>query len=288
MVLSQKQQQEQAMNATASIDRAGIGKRNNVRITGHGKQVMLFAHGFGCDQAMWRYVAPEFERDYRVVLFDYVGCGKSDWSAYDANRYSDLRGYARDVLEIMEAYDLRDVIFVGHSVSSMIGMLAAIQAPERFQRLIMIGPSPCYVNDADYVGGFGRGDIDGLLDLMEKNYIGWAAFLAPVVMKNADRAELAAELQSSFCATDPRMTRQFARATFLSDNRADLAKLGVPSLILQCSEDAVAPDVVGRYLHEALQGSTFRQMAATGHCPHMSHPAETIGLMKEYLREARS
>jgi sigma-B regulation protein RsbQ len=265
-----------------------IGKRNNVRIAGSGTQVMLFAHGFGCDQAMWRFVAPAFESDYKVVLFDYVGSGKSDWSAYDDNRYRDLRGYARDVLDVVEAFDLREVIFVGHSVSAMIGMLAAIEAPDRFERLVRIGPSPCYVNEPGYVGGFERADIEGLLDLMEKNFIGWAAFLAPVVMKNGDRGELAQELEASFCSADPRMTRRFARATFLSDNRADLAGLRVPSLILQCSDDAVAPEAVGRYLREALPASEFRQMAATGHCPHMSHPEETIRLMRQYLRDGRS
>lgn len=260
-----------------------VRKRNNVRFSGRGQQVMLFAHGFGCDQAMWRYVAPAFEADYKVVLFDYVGCGKSDWSAYERDRYSTLEGYARDVLEIVEAFDFRDVIFVGHSVSSMIGMLAAIEAPDRFDRLVMIGPSPCYVNGEGYEGGFDRKDIDGLLDLMEKNYIGWAQFLAPVVMKNADKPELSGELQQSFCATDPQVTRCFARATFLSDNRADLGKLRVPSLILQCSDDAVAPEAVGRYLAAALPDTTFRQMAATGHCPQMSHPEETIGAIREYL-----
>lgn len=264
-------------------DRESIRKRNNVRISGRGEQVMLFAHGFGCDQAMWRFVAPAFEDDYRVVLFDYVGSGKSDWSAYDTERYATLQGYARDVLDVVEAFDLRDIVFVGHSVSSMIGMLAAIEAPDRFERLVMIGPSPCYVNDAGYVGGFERKDIDGLLELMEKNYIGWAQFLAPVIMKNPQAPDLASELEASFCATDPRVTREFARATFLSDNRADLGNLRVPSLILQCSEDAVAPDPVGRYLAQALSGSTLRQMSATGHCPHMSHPDETIRLMKEYL-----
>ena len=263
-----------------------IRKRNNVNFRGRGQKVMLLAHGFGCDQAMWRYVTPAFEDEYKVVLFDYVGCGKSDWSAYDANRYATLEGYARDVLEIIEAFDLRDVTFVGHSVSSMIGMLAAIEAPDRFERLVMIGPSPCYVNDAGYVGGFERKDIEGLLELMEKNFIGWSQFLAPVVMKNAERPELAGELQESFCATDPRMTRQFARATFLSDNRADLGKLRIPALILQCSDDSVAPETVGRYLAAALKGSTLKQMAATGHCPHMSHPQETIRLMKEYLAAA--
>jgi sigma-B regulation protein RsbQ len=263
-----------------------IAKRNNVRFSGRGTQVMMFAHGFGCDQTMWRYVAPAFENDYKVVLFDYVGCGKSDWSAWDAQRYGSLRGYAQDVLEILEAFDLRDVVFVGHSVSAMVGMLASIEAPQRFARMIQIGPSPCYVNEGDYVGGFERKDIEGLLDLMEKNYVGWAAFLAPVVMKNTDRAELAEELQSSFCATDPRVTRQFARVTFLSDNRADVRKVTVPSLILQCSEDAIAPDCVGDYLSSVLPGASLRKMKATGHCPHMSHPDETIALMKEYLAAA--
>ena len=267
-------------------DAEAIRARNNVHFSGRGKQVILFAHGFGCDQSMWRFVAPAFEEDYRVVRFDYVGCGKSDWSAWNDERYSNLRGYARDVLDIVEAFDLRDVIFVGHSVSAMIGMLASIEAPQRFSHLIQIGPSACYVNDGDYVGGFERKDIEGLLDLMEKNYVGWAAFLAPVVMKNADRTELAEELRASFCATDPRVTRHFARVTFLSDNRADVAKVTVPSLILQCSEDAIAPDCVGDYLNRALPGSTFRKMAATGHCPHMSHPAETVRMMKEYLAPA--
>jgi sigma-B regulation protein RsbQ len=261
-----------------------ILKRNNVRVFGEGERTMVFAHGFGCDQTMWRYVTPAFEDDYRIVLFDYVGCGKSDWSAYSVERYGTLEGYARDVLEILEALDLREVIFVGHSVSSVIGLLASLQVPERFSRLILIGPSPCYVNDRDYVGGFERKDLEGLLDLMEKNYVGWAAFLAPVVMKNPGNPELVQELQESFCATDPRVTREFAKATFLSDYRSALAKVRIPSLILQCSEDAIAPDAVGQYLKGALAGSTLRQMAATGHCPHMSHPGETIALMKEYLQ----
>ena len=269
--------------ASRPLDREAIRKRNNVTMSGRGQKVMLFAHGFGCDQAMWRYVAPAFEDDYKVVLFDYVGCGKSDWSAYDDHRYSSLQGYAQDVLDVIRAFDLNDVTFVGHSVSSMIGLLAANEAPERFERLVMIGPSPCYTNEAGYVGGFEKKDLEGLLDLMEKNYIGWASFLAPVVMKNPERPDLIEELQSSFCATDPRVTRCFARATFLSDNRADLARFRIPTLILQCSEDAVAPDAVGQYLHKALAGSTFRQMAATGHCPHMSHPEETIRVIKEYL-----
>ena len=275
------------MAEAAAHKRETIRARNNVHVRGTGTQPMLFAHGFGCDQSMWRYVTPAFEEDFRIYLFDYVGCGKSDWEAYRSERYKTLDGYAQDIVDIVEAYDLRDVVFVGHSVSSVIGMLASLRAPGRFSRLVMVGPSPCYVNDAQsgYVGGFERADIEGLLDLMEKNYVGWAAYLAPVVMKNPDSPELVQELQSSFCATDPRVTREFARTTFLSDNRQDLARVDVPSLILQCSEDAVAPDAVGEYLHRHLRGSKLARMKATGHCPHMSHPAETIALIKEYLAQ---
>jgi sigma-B regulation protein RsbQ len=266
-----------------SRPRQDILARNNVHVSGKGTQPMVFAHGFGCDQNMWRFLTPAFEDDYRIVLFDYVGSGKSDWTAYSTDRYGDLGGYVRDVLDVIEALDLRNVVFVGHSVSAVVGLLASIQATERFARHILIGPSPCYVNDDKYVGGFERKDIEGLLDLMDKNYIGWASFLAPVVMKNPDREELVREMQESFCSTDPRITRNFATATFLSDNRADMPKVTVPSLVLQCSEDAIAPDEVGEYMSRVLRDSTFRQMQATGHCPHMSHPEETIALMKEYL-----
>jgi sigma-B regulation protein RsbQ len=275
------------MAEAAVHKRETIRARNNVHIRGTGTRPMLLAHGFGCDQSMWRYVAPAFEEDFRVHLFDYVGSGKSDWDAYRSERYRTLEGYAQDVVDIVQAYDLHDVVFVGHSVSSVIGMLASLRLPGRFSRLVMVGPSPCYVNDAQsgYVGGFERADIEGLLDLMEKNYVGWAAYLAPVVMKNPDSPELVQELQASFCATDPRVTREFARTTFLSDNRQDLERVDVPSLILQCSDDAVAPDAVGEYLHRHLRGSRLARMKATGHCPHMSHPAETIALIKEYLAQ---
>jgi sigma-B regulation protein RsbQ len=258
--------------------------RNNVRIFGSGIQPMMFAHGFGCDQNMWRFITPAFEQEYRIVLFDYVGSGKSDLSAYSADRYGHLDGYTQDVLDICAALELKDVIFVGHSVSSVIGMLAAIREPERFERLILVSPSPCYLNDApDYVGGFERSDIHGLLDMMEKNYIGWAGALAPVIMKNSDRPELAGELEESFCSTDPKIARRFAEATFFSDNRGDLAKVTIPSLIIQCSDDALAPMDVGDYLHRHLRDSTLSVAEATGHCPHMSHPEETISIIKEYL-----
>jgi sigma-B regulation protein RsbQ len=258
-------------------------KRNNVQVRGNGPQTMLFAHGFGCDQNMWRFITPAFERDYRLVLFDYVGSGKSDLSTYDPARYASLDGYAQDVLDVAEALDLRDAIFVGHSVSSMVGVLAAKRDPGRFAKLIMIGPSPRYINDVDYVGGFERPDIEGLLDLMDKNYIGWASFLAPVIMKNADRPELTEELQESFCSTDPKIARRFAETTFFSDNRGDLPGVRVPSLIVQTAEDAIAPVEVGRYVHANTPGSTLTVLNATGHCPHMSHPEETIAAMKEYL-----
>src|SRR5689334_6792364 len=249
--------------------------RNNVRVFGHGTQPMLFAHGFGCDQNMWRFVAPAFADDYRIVLFDYVGSGKSDLDAYDAARYAVLDCYAQDVLDIIHALDLRDVIFVGHSVSAMVGVLAANREPDRFARLVMIGPSPRYVNDPPgYVGGFERSDIEGLLETMDKNYIGWANYLAPAIMKNADRPELGAELTESFCSTDPVIARRFAEATFYADNRGDLQHVRVPTLVLQCSEDIIAPNVVGEYVHHETPGSTLRVMRATGHCPHMSAPEE--------------
>jgi sigma-B regulation protein RsbQ len=247
---------------------------------------MLFAHGFGCDQNMWRFITPAFENDYRIVLFDYVGSGKSDLAEYSETRYSTLDGYATDVLEVCEAANIENGIFVGHSVSSMIGLLAAKREPQRFAHLVMIGPSPRYINDTDYAGGFERADIEGLLDLMDRNYIGWANFLAPVVMGNPGRPELQQELNESFCSTDPKIARRFAEATFFADNRHDLAECAVPSLILQCSEDAIAPVEVGRYLSRTLPNNAYRQLKATGHCPHVSHPDETIAAMREYLSTA--
>ena len=265
-------------------------ERNNVQVIGQGQQPMVFAHGFGCDQNMWRFVIPAFEADYRLVLFDYVGSGQSGLKAYDAGRYSQLEGYAQDLLEVCTTLDLRNIVLVGHSVSSMIGLLAAIEAPDRFEQLVMVSPSPCYINDAEagYVGGFEHQDIDDLIDIMERNYIGWASVLAPVVMQNLDRPELAQDLEDSFCSTDPSMAIRFAKATFYGDNRDDLARAPVPSLILQCSEDAIAPPEVGQYLHQHLPHSTLQMMQATGHCPHMSHPDETSALIKTYLEAARN
>lgn len=261
--------------------------RNNVRVTGCGTRPLVFAHGFGCDQNMWRFTTPAFEEDFRVVLFDHAGSGRSDPRAYDYERHGTLHGYAQDVIDICKALDLQDVVFVGHSVSSMIGLLASLREPGLFTRFVLIGPSPCYVNHPpDYVGGFERSDIEELLGMMEKNYIGWASFFAPVVMGNAEQPEMAQELEGSFCSTDPDTALRFARVTFFADNRADLPKVTVPSLIMQCAEDIIAPLEVGHYLHRHLSGSTLKLMEATGHCPHLSHPAETVALIRQYVSES--
>lgn len=261
-----------------------ILRRNNVKVFGGGDRAMVFAHGFGCDQNMWRFVTQGFERDYQIILFDYVGSGKSDLAAYSADRYGDLKGYAQDVLDICGTLELKDVIFVGHSVSSIIGMLASIQEPERFSHLILVGPSPRYINDPpNYRGGFERHEIEGIFEMMDKNYVGWAHFFAPAIMQNAERPELSRELEESFCSTDPILARRFAEVTFLSDNRKDLASVHTPSLIMQCSEDIIAPTEVGYYLQQSLRRSTLRLMKATGHCPQLSHPDETFRIIEEYL-----
>ncbi|WP_281883385.1 alpha/beta fold hydrolase [Paenibacillus sp. YYML68] len=269
-----------------SID---IRKRNDVNITGWGTKPIIFAPGFGCDQRMWRYVSPSFEQDYRVINFDYVGAGNSDLGCYDYARYKELSGYAQDVIDVLAALELQQAIFVGHSVSSMIGLLASIQAPQYFERLIMIGPSPSYINDPpDYMGGYEVSALEGLLELMDKNYMQWASVFAPIIMKNPDRPKLAEELEESFCSTDPVIAGNFARATFFSDNRQDLPKATVPSLIMQCADDAIAPRQVGEYIHQHMPSSEIRYMEATGHCPHLSHPEETIALIKDYLSTLHS
>jgi sigma-B regulation protein RsbQ len=258
-------------------------ERNNVRVVGKGPRTMLLAHGYGCDQNMWRNLVPAFEKDFRIILFDYVGHGKSDASAFDPHRYATLGGYAQDILSICEALAVREAVFVGHSVSSMIGILAAQKDPTRFASLVLIGPSPRYVNDAGYVGGFSREDIDGLLGFLDENYLGWSSTMAPVIMGNADRPELAQELENSFCQTHPEIAKHFARVTFLSDNRADLPKVALPCLVLQCSSDAIAPRVVGEYVHAQIPGSRFSLLSAVGHCPHLSDPEGTAAAIKLFL-----
>jgi len=256
-----------------------------VRVSGRPDgQPMLFAHGFGCDQNMWRFVAPAFEDRYKVVRFDHVGAGASDLSAYDEQRYSSLEGYAADINEICSALDLRDVVFVGHSVSSMIGMLAALAAPDgTYGKLVMVGPSPRYIDDESYVGGFAREDIDELLESLDSNYLGWSEAMAPAIMGNPDRPELGAELTASFCRTDPEIARRFAAVTFLSDNRADLSRLRVPTLVLQCSQDVIAPNEVGEYVHREIPGSRLVTLDAVGHCPNLSAPQETIAAIDAFL-----
>ncbi len=258
--------------------------RNNVKVSGvPGGQAMVFAHGFGCDQQMWRLVAPAFEDRYSVVLFDHVGSGRSDLSSYEAHRYTNLDGYARDVLELLLELQLERVIFVGHSVSAMIGVLAAIERPELFESLVLVGPSARYVDDRDYRGGFAAADIDELLIVMSRNYLGWSAAMAPIVMGNADRPELGEELTQLFCANDPEIAKHFAAATFLADNRADLPRCATPSLVLQMTDDVIAPIEAGEYVHRHLVNSELRILKATGHCPNLSAPAETIAAMNAYL-----
>ncbi|WP_245160070.1 alpha/beta hydrolase [Blastococcus sp. CT_GayMR20] len=258
--------------------------RNAVRVSGVAEgRPMLFVHGFGCDQAMWRFVAPDFEVDHRVVLLDLVGSGRSDLSAYDPEKYNSLRGYAEDIVEVCRELELTDVVLVGHSVSAMIGVLACQRAPELFGALVMVGPNPRYVDDGDYVGGFSRTDIAGLLDALDANHLGWSAQMAPVIMGNPEHPELADELTNSFCRTDPGIAAQFARVTFLSDNRVDLPTVSVPTLVLQCSEDAIAPEVVGRFVAEHVPDSVFTQLEATGHVPHLSAPEETTAAIRAFL-----
>jgi sigma-B regulation protein RsbQ len=258
-------------------------QRNNVKVLGTGPRTLMFAHGYGCDQSMWRHVYPSFSEEYRVVLFDYVGSGSSDASAFDRSRYSTLRGYGQDVVDIMEELGLHDVHFVGHSVSSMIGALASLQRPERFASLTMIGPSPCYFNSGDYTGGMERADVESLLDTLESNHISWSATMAPVIMGNPEHPEFADELEASFCRMDPFLANHFARVTFLSDNRADLPKVTTKTLILQCQEDAIAGISVGEYVYKCLPNGQFVLMNATGHCPHLSAPKEVVTALQTFL-----
>ena len=258
-------------------------RRHNVKVSGRGDRAMMFAHGFGCDQNMWRFVAPHFEDRFRVVLFDHIGAGGSDLSAYDPLKYASLPGYAEDVVEIARALDIEGGVYVGHSVSAMIGVLAAKAAPELFDDLVLVGPSPRYIDDGDYVGGFGESQIHELLDFLDSNHMGWSQAMAPAIMGNPDRPELGEELTNSFCRTDPDIARRFARATFLSDNRADLEGVTTRTLVLQCAEDVIAPREVGEYVHRMLPNSQLVVMKATGHCPNLSAPRETVAAIEAFV-----
>lgn len=260
-----------------------ILERNNVQQHGSGARTMVFSHGFGCDQNMWRLVEPAFRDSFSTVLFDHVGAGQSDLAAYDPDKYLTLDGYAQDVVEIGRELDLSDAVFVGHSVSAMIGALASIEAPEMFTNLVMVGPSPRYIDDGDYVGGFTSEQIEELLASLADNHMGWSAAMAPAIMGNADRPELGEELTNSFCRTDPEIAKQFARATFMSDNRSDLAKISARTLILQCSDDIIASEQVGKYVNREVPGSKIVYLNATGHCPNLSAPDDVIAAIRDFV-----
>jgi len=257
--------------------------RNNITIQGTGSKYMFLVHGYGCDQNMWRFITPQFREDYRIILIDLVGSGKSDKNAYDYDKYNSLEGYADDIIEICDALNVKDVCFVGHSVSAMIGLLAAVKRPALFEKLIMIGPSPRYVNDAVYFGGFSQNDIDDLMETLDYNYSRWSRAMAPFFMGNSERPELAAELEKSFCQNNPEIAKHFANVTFQGDHRSDLNKLTTDTLIIQSKEDVIASFKVGQYVHEHIANSKLVIIETTGHCPHLSGPHQTIEAMKKYL-----
>jgi sigma-B regulation protein RsbQ len=265
----------------------GVQSRNNVHAAGTGPVTLVFAHGFGCDQNMWRLLAPRYASGYRTVLFDLVGSGLSDLGAYDRDKYGSLHGHAADLLEVIDEFAEGPVVFVGHSVSATIGMLAGIIRPERIQAHVMVGPSPCYINDGDYVGGFSRADIDGLLETLESNFLGWSSSMAPAIMGAPEQPELSIELTNSFCRTDPEIAAHFARVTFLSDHRSEVSRLDAPSLILQCSDDLIAPRSVGEYLHRTLPHGTLSIVDNVGHCPHLSSPGASADAMDDFLARLR-
>ena len=258
-------------------------RRNNVIVRGNGDRAMIFAHGFGCDQHMWTDVARTFEDDFRVILFDHVGAGKSDLSAYDSQKYASLEGYAKDIVEIGRELGLENAILVGHSVSAIICALASIEAPEMFTSLVMVGPSPRYIDDDNYVGGFSAEQVEELLDFLAENHLGWSTAMGPAIMGNPENPELGETLTKSFCATDPEIAREFARATFFSDNRADLPKIKARTLVLQCKEDIIAPECVGEYVHAQVQGSEYMLLEATGHCPNLSAPEEVTAAIRAFV-----
>jgi sigma-B regulation protein RsbQ len=260
-----------------------IAKRNNVNVLGNGSKVLMFGHGFGCDQNTWRSIVPAFAHDFTIILFDYVGAGNSDLSAYDSDRYGKLEGYAQDIIEICEELNTEEVIFIGHSVSSMIGLLAHKKNPAIFEKIIFIGPSPRYINEPGYPGGIEKNDLEELLEVMDSNYLGWSRMLAPSIMGNADQPELAEALATSFCATAPEIAKKFARVTFLSDNRADLAYLNIPSLTIQCQDDFLTSEEIAQYINQHTKNNTIAMLASSGHCPHLSDPKGVIEAIKSFI-----
>ena len=261
--------------------------QHNVHVSGRpDAQPMVFAHGYGCDQNMWRFIAPRFEDRYRVILFDHIGAGGSDLAAYDPARYASLEGYAADIVQLCEALSLTDVIFVGHSVSAIVGVLAAAAAPQLFSSLVLVGPSPRYINEDGYVGGFSRADIEELLASLDSNYLGWSSAIAPVIMGRPDRPDLVQELEDSFCRADPDIARRFAHVTFMSDNRADLKRVATPALVLQCTNDVIAPVAVGEFVRDQMPNARMVLLEATGHCPHLSAPDEATAAIEQFLESS--
>ncbi|VVM97035.1 Sigma factor SigB regulation protein RsbQ [Pseudomonas fluorescens] len=257
--------------------------RNNVKVMGEGPATLVFSHGFGCDQTMWRYLVDHFTARFKVVLYDLVGAGQSDLGAYDREKYNSLNGYAQDLGEIIDRFASGPVIVVGHSVSAMIAALADRQSPGKIAGHVMIGPSPCYIDSDDYVGGFKLEDIHSLLDTLDSNYLGWSSTMAPVIMGAPGQPALGEELTNSFCRTEPDIAKQFARVTFMSDNRQDIAGLTTPTLILQSTDDLIAPIAVGEYMRAILPNSTLCLVDNVGHCPHMSVPTACSEAMDNFL-----
>jgi sigma-B regulation protein RsbQ len=260
-----------------------LSTRNNINIFGKGEKIMLFLHGYGCDQNMWRFITPAFENDYKIVLIDHVGSGKSEIEAYDFEKYSSLRGYANDVIEICEYLGEKDITVIAHSVSGMIAMLAAAERPEFFSKLVLVGPSPCYINKGDYYGGFTQEDIDELINTLEGNYLGWSSFITPVIIGDDNKKEYSTELKNSFCAMNPEIAKHFAKVTFLSDNRTDLERVVTESLVIQTNPDVIAPVKVGKYVSEKLPKATYVELDAVGHCPHLTAPEKVIKATKVFL-----
>lgn len=264
-----------AFEVEIKMNQDDIISRNNVKVFGTGEHTLLLAHGFGCDQNMWRFVTSNLSKYFRIIQFDYVGSGNSDVSAFDVEKYSSLEGYAEDIIDICQVFELEKITLVGHSVSSMIGLIASVKAPQYFENIVMVCPSPCFLNQPpDYLGGFDRADLEELIELMDKNYIGWANYLGPLVMGAENSVEMIKELSDSFCSTDPIIAKTFAKATFFSDLRNLLPQAKHPALILQSGTDALAATSIGVFMHDSMPNSELKVIEAEGHCLHMTHPNE--------------
>ncbi len=258
-------------------------RKNNVSISGSGSKTLVFVHGYGCDQSMWRFVAPQFELSHRVVLYDLTGMGQSDLSEYDFKAYRTLQRHADDLTAILEDLEVSDGVLIGHSVGATIACLAALKCPERISALALVAPSPSFMNDAAYTGGFDREALEGLVNLMDENFLGWTSRVTPTIAGEDRAGETAAELTQSFCRTDPAIAKHFGRITFLADHRADMKRVEAPAAIIQCTDDALAPVDVGVWLSENMKRGTLKFIEATGHCPHMTEPAKTTEAIREFL-----